>query len=303
MILDLFAGAGGWEVGLAPLGRAAIGIEWDRHACATRAAAELTTIRADVTNYPRERFAGRVEGLIASPPCQDFSVGGLRAGLGGDRGRLVMEVLRWTEALRPRWIACEQVPPVLPIWRSFAETMGEWGYRTWTGILNAADFGIPQVRNRAILMASMDPFDLPQPTHSEHAYPGAPTLDGQHLKPWVSMGEACGWPAGTLMGWPRGARGGTFRRRALFDEARPAQTITTGARDGLRGLPSETGAITSWKQSDDPGLTFITPAEGSILQGFPVDYPWQGNRRTQFCQIGNAFPPPVAAAVLGALTA
>ena len=178
MILDLFAGAGGWEVGLASLGREAIGIEWDSQASATRAAAGLTTIRADVSDYPRERFAGRVEGLIASPPCQDFSVGGLRAGLDGERGRLVMEVLHWTDALRPRWIACEQVPPVLPIWRSFAETMGEWGYRTWAGILNAADFGVPQVRNRAILMASTDPFDPPQPTHSQWARHGALALDG-----------------------------------------------------------------------------------------------------------------------------
>lgn len=73
MIVDLFSGGGaGWCLGARALGMASIGIEWGGPECATRAAVGLATIRADVAQYPPERFAGKVEGLCGSPPCQAF---------------------------------------------------------------------------------------------------------------------------------------------------------------------------------------------------------------------------------------
>jgi DNA (cytosine-5)-methyltransferase 1 len=155
VIVDLFAGVGGWTCGLESLGLTDVGFELDRHACATRAAAGYATIRADIATYPLDHFRD-VDGLIASPPCQDFSVAGARRGINGDRGQLVTEVLRWAEALRPRWIACEQVPPVLPIWRDYLCQLSTLGYSGWAGILNAADYGVPQTRKRAFLLAHRD---------------------------------------------------------------------------------------------------------------------------------------------------
>ncbi|MCY0963541.1 DNA cytosine methyltransferase, partial [Streptomyces sp. H27-H5] len=73
-ILDLFAGPGGWSEGLRALGLRDIGIEIDASSCATRAAAGHTTIRADVAAYPTAPLHGKVTGLIASPPCQTFSL-------------------------------------------------------------------------------------------------------------------------------------------------------------------------------------------------------------------------------------
>ena len=69
---------------------------------------------------------------------------------------LVVEPLRWALALEPRWIALEQVPPVLPIWRAMAAVLRERGYSVWTGKLDAERFGVPQTRCRAILIASLD---------------------------------------------------------------------------------------------------------------------------------------------------
>jgi DNA (cytosine-5)-methyltransferase 1 len=81
LAVDLFAGAGGWDLpGRAVTPRLA-GIEIDAAACLTRAAAGLATIRADVAAYPARAPAGPLWGLIASPPCTTFSQAGARAGM------------------------------------------------------------------------------------------------------------------------------------------------------------------------------------------------------------------------------
>lgn len=204
MIIDLFAGPGGWSEGLRMLSpelhATEIGLEWDAAACETRAAAGHATIRTDIAAYAFAQFGDRVTGLIASPPCQDFSLAGKRAGIEGERGQLIREVLRWSEGLRPEWIACEQVPPALPVWRDYETELRKLGYYTWSGVLNAADYGVPQTRRRAILLASrMGPIGPPDPTHDRHP---EPSLFGDALRPWVSMADALGWgrpkPAWTL---------------------------------------------------------------------------------------------------------
>src|SRR5690606_26273861 len=132
MIVDLYAGPGGWSEGLRALGLVDIGWEIDEAACATRAAAGHQTIRADVATWPLDQLVGRVDGIIASPPCQACSTAGKGTGRevldelvdavargdwgwshDDDRVRHVLEVGRWVETIRPRWVACEQVPPVL----------------------------------------------------------------------------------------------------------------------------------------------------------------------------------------------
>jgi DNA (cytosine-5)-methyltransferase 1 len=193
LVLDLFAGPGGWSEGLRELGRQDIGFETDKAACATRHAAGHLTIRADVSTYPLEHLTGRVEGIIASPPCPDFSSAGRRKGVAGDSGWLIYEVPRWVEAIRPQWVACEQVPEVLPYWRLFADQFWAIGYSCWAGILCAADYGVPQERYRAVLMAHRDKtVHPPAPTHAEHPEDG---LLGPALLPWVSMAEGLGWGA------------------------------------------------------------------------------------------------------------
>lgn len=242
MIVDLFAGIGGWDLAAQNLGQKdLIGLEWDKACCQTRSAASLPTVRTDVSKYPTEPFRGKLKYLIASPPCQAFSVAGKRLGLEDVRGQLVYEVLRWSQDLDPEWIACEQTPLVLPIWKMFAHELGKMGYKTWTGILNAADFGVPQTRTRAILMASKNRFNPPEPTHSRNP---SGSLFGD-LKPWVTMADALGWgltkrPAGVVAattdrGGPHGLDGGSGAR-ALYEKARAEGG---GWIDTRRGISSE----------------------------------------------------------------
>lgn len=104
---------------------------------------------------------------------------------------LVIEPARFIAAGHPEWTAMEQVKEVLPIWQVYAAELRRMGYSAWTGKLNAADYGVPQTRERAILIASrVRQVARPEPTHYDHR-------KGDQLwgTPWVSMAEALGWGA------------------------------------------------------------------------------------------------------------
>lgn len=237
--IDLFAGPGGWDLAAIDRGVDVLGVELDEAAVATRRAAGLRTLQADVAALDPGAFRDRADGLIASPPCQAFSMAGKGAGRraldayraaldtmahGDDvdlaalneacndpRGHLVLEPLRWAMALQPRWVALEQVPPVLPLWKAIANALRALGYNAWTGLLSAERYGVPQTRERAILIAHRDrPVTMPAPTHRRYIAPrrreeatlglfDAPEPERielpeeRGLKPWVSMAEALGW--------------------------------------------------------------------------------------------------------------
>lgn len=112
---------------------------------------------------------------------------------------LVLQPIRWVVACRPRWVALEQVPQVAPLWRHLAMLLREHGYRAWSGVLSAEEYGVPQTRKRAILMARRDglPVGPPEPTHQPYrsgvAYETESSLFGDPLPRPVSMADALGW--------------------------------------------------------------------------------------------------------------
>jgi DNA (cytosine-5)-methyltransferase 1 len=318
MIVDLYGGPGGWAEGLRMLSLTEIGIELDPWACATRRAAGHPVIRADVARCPLQHLAGRVEGLIGSPPCPTFSAAGKGAGravlddlaaaivdaLAGrptlaawrrimarklrhvalltskttrveasaqawrdaTQAALTVQPARWAAALKPRWVALEQVPDVLPLWRIYARQLGRLGYSTWAGILNAADYGVPQTRRRAILIASLDrPVGPPWP---RHARGGAATLFGQ-LAPWVSMADALGWDEAWQVEQLRGA--GILDRfgpRPPRSCAEPAPTVrANGGSNASPGFVLRTGAnsMVTGRTADD-----VQPYERPVDQPAPT---------------------------------
>lgn len=275
-VLDLFAGAGGWEVGAQGLGLDVLGVELDPAACQTRDAAGLATLRADIAAL--DPLDHPCDGLIASPPCQAWSMAGkgggrrdiehvvaclLELAAGHDtrrehatkcedgRSLLVVEPLRWTLALRPEWVALEQVPPVLELWKLYAQLLERVGYQCWTGVLEAERYSVPQTRERAILMASRTgPVCPPEPTHQRYV-PGEPqrhdvTLDGEVL-PWVSMAEALGGlegevpsPAPTVTGGGGGPGGvEVFASREARERARTAMWVNGNQPNAARRAVDE----------------------------------------------------------------
>lgn len=139
--LDLFGGCGGVSLGAALLGLTDLGFELGAEECATRDAAGFLTVRGDLSQLDPSEFTG-AEGLWDSSPCPDFSVAGKRAGRAGKSGWLVDEKMRWIKACKPRWIGCENVPGVEPIFREQALELQSMGYRTWVGCLSSEEYGI-----------------------------------------------------------------------------------------------------------------------------------------------------------------
>ncbi|MGW2721047.1 DNA cytosine methyltransferase [Streptomyces sp. NPDC001492] len=404
MILDLFAGPGGWSHALNVLGARDIGLEWDEWACKTRAMAGQLTIRTDVARYPVWIFSGQVLGLIASPPCQAWSMAGKRLGLvdqplvhqavadlaagrdtreqllhacADERSLLAAEPMRYLHALNtvgePEWVVMEEVPDVLPLWRQYAAILRTWGFSVWTGILNAADYGVPQTRKRAILLASRVRTAEPSPpTHAQLAEPES--LFGPGRARWVSMAEALGWgatdrpvptvcagggPGGGPEPFPSGSRKtlADARDRGTWTPHPDSEVVLTSRIQGPgwadrpganrpsdAPVPSFTAEAHRWswslrsnnqtnatvRRADEPAGTLffghranectwvaapassltdgeqrsapapikITAQEAGVLQSFPADYPWQGNKGQMFSQIGNAVPPRLAAHLL-----
>lgn len=217
--VDLFAGAGGWDVAARDQGIEVVGIELDRYATETRLAAGLATVQGDVRDYGPSNFSD-ASLLIASPPCQPFSSAGTGAGrksldlvfslieqiannnlidysgFDDERIALVTEPFRWVmEAIEIghpfRMLAWEQVPSVLPVWQAVSEYLRESGYSAITGVLSAEQYGVAQTRKRAFLLASLEgEVSLPAPLHRKFRRSVSQTEGDLGLLPWVSMKEA-----------------------------------------------------------------------------------------------------------------
>jgi DNA (cytosine-5)-methyltransferase 1 len=284
MILDLFAGPGGWDEALRQLGRDdVVGVELDAATCATRREAGHKTLEANVASLNPSEFRGW-EGLIASPPCQTFSVAGLQRGFDDVRGQLVFEVIRFADAMQPAWIACEEVKEVLPIWRLFAEHLRGFGYFTWAGLLNAADFGVPQSRKRAFLLASRKPFDPPKPTHTQYH---AQTLFGEYAQ-WVTMAEALNMVPDDL------------EENQKWALERPATTVVRSFCPDVIAAPGYRLAGDGPRQKA-PGSIKVTAEQMCVLQGVRTDYPFKGSRTKTLSLIGAFLPPAWAYAVLASV--
>lgn len=318
MIVDLFAGPGGLSTAARHLGYHVIGIEHDPDACATRRAAGHATVEGDVTLSGPVDFPSATV-LAGGPPCQTFTVAGNgkgrrelekvlvaaryladmrrpvdRAVWLDERTGLVLEPLRWAlkavDAGRPyKTIVLEQVPQALPVWEAYAEILRAEGYEAVCGVLKAEEYGAPQTRRRAVLIARLDgPAALPAPTHRPYRK-GVPRDAGDPcLLPWVPMGDVLPH-RGPFTVVSNYGTGGDPKARGRRTSAEPAFTVT--------------GKISRLRLVDPDGeeLPRLTWSEAGILQGFPADYPWTGRDIGQ--QIGNAVPGQLARAILGAAMA
>ncbi|WP_329309356.1 DNA cytosine methyltransferase [Streptomyces microflavus] len=307
--VELFAGPGGMTLGLHAAGIRGTGIEWDPNAVATRRAAGLPTIHADVRNHGPRDFPNATV-LAGGPPCQTFTVAGNGTGrdeldrvidavkrmgdrqtidpreFADERTALVLEPLRWAlEDFEHSYntILLEQVPQVLPVWEAYADVLRQEGYSVATGILATEQYGVPQTRRRAVLIAQLvGEASLPAPTHRLYRK-GVPQHEGDpRLLPRVSMGDALDRPQPFTVVSNYGT-GGDPKNRGRRTSSEPAFTVT--------------GKISRNRIIDASGaeLPRFTAAEAGVLQGFPADWPWAGNDIPQ--QIGNACPPALAAAL------
>lgn len=161
--LDLFAGIGGFRLGMETAEHECIGFcEVDDFARKSYKAifdTEKEVELHDIRSVPDEfiRGLGRVDILCGGFPCQSFSLAGSRRGFGDERGNLFFEVARFAKILKPTYIFLENVPGLLShdggsTFETILSTLDELGYNVEWQVLNSADFGVPQNRSRIFIV-------------------------------------------------------------------------------------------------------------------------------------------------------
>ncbi|MFC9736716.1 DNA cytosine methyltransferase [Streptomyces noursei] len=299
--VELCAGAGGQSLGLEQAGfRPLLLAEIDPDACATLRAnrPRWPVLRSDIRALDVNAFQEAEPDLLAAGvPCPPFSVAG--SGLGPEDERdLFPAVVALAAKLRPRAVLIENVRGLLQqrfngYRTEICRRLAELGYVAEWQLLYASDYGVPQLRPRAILVALparlFRLFQWPVPD----ATAAAPVTVGRALR--ASM-AAEGWELADE--WAAGADriaptlcGGS--RRHGGPDLGPSRARQTWAAMGVN-------AASVADRLPQPGERLpvrLVPEQLAQLQGFPPDWVFTGTKTARCRQIGNAFPPPVADAV------
>lgn len=246
-----------------------------------------------------------------------------------ERTGLVLQPLRWIvekklKSIPYEVVVLEQVPTVLPVWKKYREILRELGYDAECDILHTEEYGVPQTRRRAVLIARYQgdgrnqDVEFPPLTHQRYRKGakrlsavqepiawtrdlqqsplfGAPDPDPRSVKPWVSMGDALKDSRSTdFVVRSNYGSGGDPKKRGLRTSDAPAATVTGKVRRNtvfdLKGFGAD------GEPRLGPEQDRFTFREAGLLQTFPVEYPWRGTDVAQ--QIGNAIPPLLAVHVL-----
>ncbi|MFE1797798.1 DNA cytosine methyltransferase [Streptomyces sp. NPDC059517] len=299
--VELCAGAGGQALGLEQAGFShRTLVEVDPDACDTLRLnrPDWNVVRADLreTVAALRQYGDRPSLLAAGVPCPPFSLAGEQLGRADERD-LFPAALAVISELRPRAVMMENVKGILQ--KKFAAYRAEiiaalsaLGYFSEWKLLYARDFGVPQLRPRAVLVAlearAFDAFTWPA-THPAHV----PRLVGDVLH--ASMASR-GWELADA--WAAQARElaptvcGGSRKHGGADLG-PSRARQAWAEMGVNG-----SSVADEPPSAGDSLPVrLTVPQLALLQGFPPDWRFAGRKTSVYRQVGNAFPPPVARAV------
>lgn len=296
--LEICAGAGGQSLGLHLAGfDHELAVEIEPDACQTlrQNMPKWEVHEGDVREISGEKYRG-IDLLAGGVPCPPFSIAGKQLGEDDERD-LFPEALRLVEEARPKAVMLENVRGLstakFQTYRnSIRSSLEDLGYKSDWQVLNASEFGVPQLRPRFILVAAMpeyfDRFKWPAPV-------GTPPTVGEVLFPLMARD---GWPGAE--NWAEGAQG-------------IGPTVVGGSRKHGGPDLGPTRARAAWlelgvdgKGIANEGPNELTPADhvprltlemAAALQGFPPYWRFHGRKTAAYRQIGNAFPPPVAEAV------
>jgi DNA (cytosine-5)-methyltransferase 1 len=297
-VVEICAGAGGQALGLEAAGFEHIAlVEIDSHCCNTLRLnrPEWNVIHQDVKDFEGHSYSGKVDLLAGGIPCPPFSVAGKQLGRADERN-LVPELLRLTREMSPQVVLLENVPGLMQ--SRFDEYRGEInkafaniGFRCVWNKLTSSDFGVSQLRPRAVMVAINELIrnDIVWPEHMGDAPPTVGELLG-------SMMAEAGW--GGAEDWAKHANkiaptivGGSKRHGG--PDLGPTRAKKAWAELGVNGklIANEP------PHKDFEGQPYLTVPMAARIQGFPLEWRFSGKKTPAYRQVGNAFPPPVAKAV------
>lgn len=299
--LEICAGAGGQALGLEQAGFEHVAlVEIDKPACATlmKNRPSWNVVEGDVKTFSAHDFYG-IDLFSGGVPCPPFSIAGKQYGEGDERD-LFPEALRIISECSPKAVMLENVRGLFDakfkMYRdSIQAKIENMGYQCFWEIVNASHYGVSQHRPRTILIALKHeyanyfiwPLGIlePPPTVGQLLYNEMASNGWLGAKDWSVQANGV---APTLVGGSKkhgGADLGPTRARAAW-----AKLCVNGI--GLADQPPEENFI---------GMPKLTVKMAALVQGFPIDWEFVGKKTPAYRQVGNAFPPPVAKALGGAI--
>lgn len=295
--VEMCAGAGGEALGLEQAGftHAAL-VENDAACCATLRLnrPQWDIFQQDLDTFDGTRYKG-VDLLAGGLPCPPFSVAGKQLGSEDERN-LFPAALRLIDEIRPRAVMIENVrgffDAVFEDYRLFLKKQLEkLGYETGWRLLNASEFGVPQLRPRVVIVALRKElsggFDWPQKAPHNPRTVGETLYDLMAAKGWrgaAAWRDRANEIAPTIVGGSK-KHGGP--------DLGPTRARKAWATLGVNGLSIAEDA----PEPGFVGMPRLTVRMVARLQGFPDDWHFAGRKTSAYRQVGNAFPPPVARAI------
>lgn len=302
--VSLFSGGGGLDLGFEAAGlEPDVCVDHDAVACETLLAnrPSWNVVCQDIREFDATPYAG-ADVVVGGPPCQGFSSAG-KGDASDPRNFLWQEYMRVVEEVQPRAIVLENVSALThrrngDHLTGIMRTLEEQGYNFAYGVLNAADYGVPQARRRLIVIGIRD---------GEASLP-SPTTAGQPLTVWDAIGDLADKPADPAINhvpnkhaahvaerWGRLAPGEVDPnyRRARLDATKPSMTIRAGGGYGPKG-----DHLGGFHPPIHPTLPRqLTVREAARIQSFPDDWILSGPKTIQGRQIGNAVPVKLGEAI------
>jgi DNA (cytosine-5)-methyltransferase 1 len=299
--LEICAGAGGQAIGIEHAGFSHAGlVEIDSDACRTLAMnrSAWNVINQDLLEFDAKPFGG-VDLLAGGVPCPPFSRAGLKLGAGDERD-LFPTALRIAAECQPKAIMLENVKGLLtPAFGDYRAAIDVrlrcMGYEPMWRLVQASDYGVPQLRPRVVCVALKSEFagafrwpsPCPDsaPTVGEALYSEMASAGWDGAREWALQANKI---APTIVGGSK-KHGGP--------DLGPTQARLAWAKLGVNaGTVAEAPPPPGFE-----GPPRLTVKMAATIQGFPPEWNFYGRKTTAYRQVGNAFPPPVALAVAGAI--
>jgi DNA (cytosine-5)-methyltransferase 1 len=348
--VDLFSGIGGLSLGLERAGLRCVGA-LDNWKVATETFAanhpNRSVICGDITELTASQFLERIgvskyaiDGIVGGPPCQGFSTMGKR--LEEDpRNSLWVHFLSYVEHIRPRFVVIENVEGLAVMAGGkfpsmIQSSLEDLGYNAKWDIVYSADYGVPQLRKRFLMIAILEGQgtpSLPPPSHCENG-----SMFGE--KPWVSVADAISDLPALTSGEAkkqyilppqtdyqiqmRGNSNDLLHHEAAKHPPHLVKIVSFIPDGGNRksipdqyqpksGFHNSYARLASWKPAMAVTSNMRKPSsarathpfqdrgltvrEGMRLQSFPDSFHLCGSRSTQYLQVGNAVPPRLGEAL------
>ncbi|MBF6235583.1 DNA cytosine methyltransferase [Nocardia otitidiscaviarum] len=316
--IDIFAGAGGLSLGLIAAGfDVRYAIEWDRDSAATyRLAHPRTKVEeCDIAPIDFGQYKGEIDIVAGGPPCQPWSDGGHKLGENDPRDGLP-HYLRAVKDVSPQAFIMENVSGLARGSRfdhlnRYIEAFRNLGYTVSWKVLAAADFGVPQSRQRLFVIGTQGKtFTWPTPTHKAGTVKAGDVLSAERVigEPNTSKVTYAKKPHIRPSPYDGLLFNGGGRPINLNDLAPTMLASMGGNKTPWIDTAGELSAYHTHllsgaapKVGTVPGARRITVEEAALLQTFPPEMKFQGRRSSQYRQVGNAVPPRLAEAVGRAL--